>query len=141
MTVNRIKYRSGYKYQLAEDYAEQIGIFPPAPISTDWFSFDMTGRLWVKCGYAWDGPSGFITIHTRDSMRGSLEHDVGYQMIREYFLPPEYRKPFDKRLRAVIIEDGMDPKRAKTWYDIVRLFGSRAARPGSDGGKPLCTAP
>ena len=57
-TKNFIRYRSDYKYQLAEGYEVNISIKPKSDIKTDFIALDTAGNLWAKKGYAWDGPSG-----------------------------------------------------------------------------------
>lgn len=144
-----ITYRKGYKYKLAQDYVH------PLP------DFFINGEVWhplftikgailrVRKGYAWDGASG-PAVDTPSFMRGSLVHDVFYQMLRENLLPPvlrlisgdgpvdiDIRKWADKELRSVCREDGMGAIRAWWVYRAVRNFASRSARVG----RPLITAP
>lgn len=150
----KIHYRSGYKYQLAEDYEQH-----PLP---DWFRWlepvhhryfeILTGQkfpaLNVKGGYAWDGPSG-PTIDDRHGMRPSLVHDVFYQALREGMLPANLyldgQEPIDLRYWAdyelwrLARQDGMNPIRARLWFWAVRKFGPRAVVDG--GSKPLHSAP
>ena len=124
----KLKYRSlhGYKYetlmfvQVAVDIPERVGIIY-AGINDD-------GILWVDTHYAWDGPSG-PTIDTKTFMRGSLFHDVLYQMIREGVLDRKYRLEADKLLRRICLEDGMSKFRAWYVYTSLRLFGARAIKP------------
>lgn len=66
-----IRYRSGYKYQLAEGCTVRTGIFPPEEIVTEFISLNTLGVLSIRRGYAWDGASG-PTIDTKSSMWGSL---------------------------------------------------------------------
>ena len=72
-----ISYKSGYKYQLYEDYAVMIGMIPPDDVVTDYIELNSDGLLTIRKGYAWDGPSG-PTIDTLNFMRGSLVHDALY---------------------------------------------------------------
>ncbi len=78
-----IRYREGYRYQLAEDYEIQTPI--KATIKHAYFTLTKTGKLRVKKGYAWDGASG-PTIDTKDSMSPSLVHDVFCQAMRTELL-------------------------------------------------------
>lgn len=66
-----IKYRSGYKYQLDEDYKIQINIKPQKGVDEKFIKLDQVGNLIVVAGYAWDGPSGPV-IDTKENMRASL---------------------------------------------------------------------
>jgi hypothetical protein len=136
---DRIKYRSGYKYVLVEDYATQLAFVRPArDIETEYIVLSRSGLLWVRHGYAWNGASG-PTVDTRDSMRGSLVHDALYQLIREGLLEPEQRRNADRELREICVEDGMPEVRAGYWFAAVRCFGTGAASAG--GGAPVLTAP
>ena len=57
-TEGYIRYRADYKYQLASDYKISISIKPKSDIKTEFINLDTNGSLFVKKGYAWDGPSG-----------------------------------------------------------------------------------
>lgn len=145
-----ISYRDGYRYQLAETFSIVIKLLshpsqwvdnPPVVgdliIDTDYITLDEDGLLTIKKGYAWDGPSG-PTFDTKNFMRGSLVHDVLYQLIREGHL--SYIRLFaDNLLRTLCREDGMSWIRAWWIYRALRLFGSTAADPASK--KPILTAP
>jgi len=134
-----IAYRGGYKYQLKEDYATETGITPAAPIATEYIALTPQGRIEIKTGYAWDGPSG-PTIDTLNFMRGSLVHDALYQLIREGHLDAgKYRVVADGLLQKMCIEDGMSKLRAWWVYQGVRFGGGPAVDPAND--KPLTWAP
>lgn len=126
-----MKYRAGYKYQLAEDYVHQLGYeFPDVPYEFEteflWMGLDM--KLIVKKGYAWDGPSG-PTIDTKNFMRGSLVHDALYQFIRLGYLDKNVcRILADQTLYAICREDGMSWLRANVVYYSLRVAGNPAAR-------------
>ena len=139
MTVECITYKSGYKYQLREDYVTAIGIKPDAPVDTDFLALTLDGALTVKKGYAWDGPSG-PTFDTPNFMRGSLVHDALYQLMRERYLDHDQcRKPADKLLQKMCREDGMSALRAWGVYLGVRFGGDPAVDPAND--KPVTRAP
>lgn len=126
-----IVYKSGYKYQLAADYVVTIDLRPPAPIDTEYIRLDGDASLWIRRGYAWDGPSG-PTIDTRTFMRGSLIHDALYQLIRERHLPRAVRADADRILRDICLQDGMSRLRAWWVYQGVRRFADPAADPAND---------
>lgn len=127
-----IHYRCGYKYQLTRDYTIQTGIPAPFDIVTEWIDYNFDGTLTVRRGYAWDGPSG-PTIDTPDSMRASLIHDAGYQLMREGKLDPAfYRKYFDRLFRRLCLEDGMIGIRADLWYEALRIAAGPAADPKNE---------
>lgn len=121
-----IKYKDGYKYQLAETYSVWVAIFPATAIRHNFISLSPLGFLSIRKGYAWDGPSG-PTFDTKNFMRGSLVHDALYQLIREGLLPLSERENADAELRRICLEDGMSAVRAWWVYQGVRIFGDTAA--------------
>ena len=139
-----IRYRElgSYKYQLVDSYAHETEWTLPAAIESPgrWVKMSKTGRLTLKRGYAWDGPSG-PTIDTPSFMRGSLVHDGLYQLIRQRLLPGNKRKPADVLLWLICIEDGMSRTRADYVYHAVRAFGGSAARPPRKPQPVAITAP
>ena len=135
-TLDRIAYRSRYKYQLVGEYSTVLHFCPPSNIEHRWFRISADGIIWMADGYAWDGPSG-PTIDTPDSMRGSLVHDVIYQSISEGLLPMSYRPAADMELEIVCLQDGMLAIRARAWRTAVQAFGrTPASRP-----RPVLYAP
>lgn len=135
--MDNIVYKSGYKYQLCETYTGVTGIVG-YDIGTEYIDMDPDGRILIKHGYAWDGPSG-PTIDTKNFMRGSLIHDALYQLMREGHLPQEYRDDADEALRRACIEDGMSSIRAWWVYRGVRVFGGSSASTKHD--RTVITAP
>lgn len=135
---DQIKYREGYKYQLAENYGVATELRPPKPIRTPYIWLSLDGVLTVRKGYAWDGPSG-PAIDTKNFMRGSLVHDALYQFLREGKLPQAHRETADRLLQAICIEDGMTALRSWWVYQGVRFGGGPAADPDNDN--PILIAP
>jgi hypothetical protein len=137
-----MKYRKGYKYQLYEDETFRTGI-KGFEIRSDFITLMPDGILTCKKGYAWDGasggPNGCLTIDTKNSMRGSLIHDAGYQLMREGKLPLEYKVVFDGLLYLQLLADGMNRFRAWYWYKGVILFGKGSTLPEHD--RPILQAP
>ena len=134
-----IEYRGGYKYQLKKDYTDIIPIRPSSNINSQFISLSNTGSLFIKSGYAWDGPSG-PTIDTQNFMRGSLVHDALYQLMREGTLDDQlYRESADRLLQVHCIEDGMSRIRAWWVYQGVRFGGGPSADP--DIKRPIKHAP
>ena len=123
-----IKYRDGYKYQLTEDYTVELRHNPVKNIDTEYISINVSGKLTIKKGYAWDGASG-PTIDTKNSMRGALVHDALYQLMREKLISRSYRIYADKEFYQMIREDGMSWLRAKIWYRSVRVAAYPFASP------------
>jgi len=132
-----MKYRSGYKYQLAEDEQFITGIYGKN-IKTDWIELFSNGILIVRKGYAWDGCSG-PTIDTKNSMRAGLVHDAGYQLMREKLLTLDYKDYFDGLFFLTLRHDGMCFLRAHIWYNAVWKFGRSSTLPKND--RPILEAP
>ena len=127
----RIGYRKlkRYKYRLMENYTMPVDMKPDNDIVvTDFVILTTAGELTVNKHYAWDGPSG-PTIDTKSFLRGSLVHDVLYQLMREQRLSQSHRKYADELLREMCREDGMSRFRAWYVYHALRLFASGAAKP------------
>jgi hypothetical protein len=133
-----IKYSPGYKYQLEQDYTVVVDI-KGEKVDSEYIKLSEDGTLFIKEGYAWDGPSG-PTIDTLDSMRGSLIHDVLYQSMRDYGLDRlKYKSIADNEFRKACLEDGMSKFRAFYFYWGVRLFGAKSTSP--EGDYPVVIAP
>lgn len=49
-----IKYKSGYKYKLEEDYCCRTSIHPEKIISNEFIRLDPTGFIFIKKGYLWE---------------------------------------------------------------------------------------
>lgn len=123
-----MKYRSGYKYQLAEDYTTITPIYPKENIITRYICLSTKGYLTISEGYAWDGASG-PTIDTKNTMVPSLVHDALYQLIRERHLPQSARTDADILLYDLLRERGMFFLRAWLWHREVSKFAGWAADP------------
>ena len=136
MSMERITYRSlwRYKYQLVEPYDVATGLDVGKRIGTesDWVVLDQDGRLSLRAGYAWDGPSG-PTLDTSTFMRPSLVHDALYQLMRtEQLDRDQWREPADRLLRTMCREDGMNRFRAWYVYRGVRLKGHSSTTPRAE---------
>ena len=123
-----IVYARGYKYQLRAAHAvlipELVDLLRPV-IVTPWIELSPDGWLRFRAGYAWDGASG-PTYDSKSSMRASLYHDGGYQLIRLGLLDHALRATLDKIFRRICIEDRMWSARAEIWYHLVRIFADPA---------------
>ena len=123
----KIRYRSGYKYQLAEDYTVMTPIVTGEVRGNEYFVLFADGRLLIRKGYAWNGADG-PTFDTASSMRPSLGHDVLCQMMRTGLLEhPRWSAQVHGLFREMCLEDGMLPIRAAIWHRAVVL---------ADGGNP-----
>ena len=131
-----ITYRKGYKYQLYEDYTVDTDIKPPILAASDYIELTTEGRLTIKKGYAWDGPSG-PTFDTPSFMRGALVHDALYQLMREGKLDKKYRIPADQLLKKMCEDDGMGWFRVKYVYWAVSKLAGFAIDP-ANSKKPIC---
>lgn len=98
-----IKYKSGYKYQLVEDYSIETGISLGKTCTTSFLSITAKGLLTIKAGYAWDGASG-PAIDTETVKRASLVHDAIYQLIREGYVHPVHKERADELFIEVYLD-------------------------------------
>ena len=80
-----MKYRGGYKYQLAEDEQFQTSFRPLVDIYTTRIWLTTEGLLTVLEGYSWDGVSGPV-IDRKANMHGGLKHDALYELMRKGLL-------------------------------------------------------
>lgn len=134
-----IKYREGFKYQLADQIVVDLNFTVPRDYYGDFLDLircDGFSRLKIKRGYAWDGPSG-LALDTKTFMRASLIHDALYQLIRNSVLSSTYKPKIDELMHSVCIEDGMCKLRA--WYcrKAVEWFGSNFI----NNPRPILKAP
>jgi hypothetical protein len=138
-TKGYIRYRSDYKYQLAEGFAISISIKPKSDIKTEFIDLDTDGNLTVKKGYSWDGPSGPVK-DTNDNMRASLVHDALYQLMRNKELNSRtHRKAADQEFKDICKADGVSNFLASVYYKALRKFGKPAASP--ENKKKVIRAP
>ena len=129
--MNTINYKSGYKYQLTEQYVHRLSFKIPHVSRVYIYREGSEGTklgdtLIIKRGYAWDGPSG-PTFDSKTFMRGSLIHDALYQLIRNGVLPITYRDLVDHELYLTCLADGMMPMRAWWVWKAVKFFAASAA--------------
>ena len=122
------KKRRKYKYNLHSDKEYSTGIQVDKPKDGKYLEIDAKGKLLIKKGYSWDGPSG-PAIDTKNFMQGSLVHDALYQLMREGNIDPINREKADKILREICREDGMSRLRAWWVYRGVRWGGKSAVKP------------
>lgn len=143
MPKPKITYRKikKYKYQLMrKGYTCQISIRKKS-IKTDFIQLTTKGKLTIKRGYAWDGPSG-PTIDTKTFMRGSLVHDALYQLMRLKHLDyTKHRRQADDLLKRHCLQDGMF--RVRAWYvhKFVCWLGEANAIPPEKAKDELMFAP
>ena len=129
MSQSYIRYRSGYKYQVATSYSMRITIKPKKEIKTEFIALDAKGKLTIKAGYAWDGPSGPV-VDTKENMRASLVHDALYQLMRlKKLSATAYKDSADKIFKNICIADGIPKKIASAYYLGLKLGGKPATDP------------
>lgn len=143
ITSGPITYASNRKYQLREGggYYKSWTIRTPIwgnaariedPNSdTPWIRLHQDGRLDIKIGYTWDGPSGPTFDQPREqTLRASLVHDALYQLMRASKLPVDvYRGVADDLFAELLKADGMPWWRRFLWVTGVRKFARYAAEP------------
>lgn len=122
------KKRRKYKYNLHSDLEYETRMPVNNPTNLGLLEITSTGKLVIRKGYSWDGPSG-PSIDTKNFMQGSLIHDALYQLMRERVLPQTARERADQILREVCLQDGMSSFRAWYVYKAVRLGGASSAAP------------
>ena len=122
-----IQYRKGYKYSLWEDYRVQLRFIRGYGVRHHLFALDGDGWLTIFADYPWDGATGALDTHT--IMRGSLVHDVLYEMLRLGLLPhdPCFHLA-NHELLNICDEDLMWSVRATYVFEAVEALGSAAAK-------------
>jgi len=88
------------------------------------------GVLKVATDYCWDGPSG-PTIDTKNTMRGSLCHDVLYQLIRLKVISFSLWEDADEELLNILEDEGMSWVRRKLWQAGLKLANGKHANPNT----------
>lgn len=106
-----MKYIANCKYQLVEDYKEQLPIFIPETVSYGHIILNGEESFWepwqrrvlhIEKGYAWDGPSGPV-MDVSWLMTPSLVHDALYELMRWERLDISWRAPADKLFVSMAI--------------------------------------
>jgi len=146
-----IKYKSGYRHQLYEDYVTPLDIYPDKLIITRYISLFPGGNMMIKASYAWDGPSGpcrwiadrlpewLKKKYLKTILTGSLVHDALCQLERMGLLDPKWAGQINKEFKRINLKSGMSRQRAWWTYISVEKFGAFAMDPKNK--KPILTAP
>ena len=79
--MNVVRYRAGFRFQLAEAFICHTPITEACP-GNHFVGLALDGTLTIAAGYAWDGASGPIA-QGPEVIRASLVHDALYQLMRE----------------------------------------------------------
>lgn len=77
-----MKFRSGFKYQLAETEVWLLDFKPKKDVVTKFCSLNTEGLLRLEEGFAWDGASGPV-IDRPSNQAASAVHDALYRMMRK----------------------------------------------------------
>lgn len=133
-----MKYRDGYKYQLAEEFViltPIVGVM----FEHEFFKMFDNGILVIRKGYAWDGASG-PTIDTASSMTPSLVHDVLCQAMRLKLLSyEEWQDTVNEFFYEMCLDKGMWKWRAKYWWWAVE--SADCGKPDQGDPYPIKEAP
>ncbi len=104
-----IKYTATFKgFKIKEEYIVEIDLGVMNPIYHKYFSY-VNRVLTIKKGYWWNGVTCWFT--TKSTLKGTLIHDVFYQMMELRLLPLHYKGRIDNYYEWMIIKDG-----AWEWY-------------------------
>ena len=135
--MKQIKYiKKKTKYRLEEQYSAMTGIIG-YEAETPLIKLTLIGKLTIKYGYGFD-PSG-PTIDTKSALRGSLEHDAFYELMRLGLIPFSLLDIINDRLEIVCKEDGMFSLRAEAWDYFLDTLGKSSADPKNN--QKIRTAP
>ena len=132
-----IEYKKGgsKKYVLTKMVCLRTKIKPKHHIFCDYARLFTNGYLVIFEGYQWDGPSG-PAIDTDTFMRGSLVHDLLYELLRDgwfgdgFWERAKYRLYADNEMFRQCGKGShkmMLPRRIWTWLGV-RLGGFWSAR-------------
>lgn len=121
-----MKYRAGYKYQLAESMGVQTDLRPASNVRARWAELDMNGQLRVREGYAWDGASW--TIDRKSNMRGGGIHDALYYLMRNGQLDRKHWREADLEYAKALREDGAWRITAAVDLHVLKIAAGHYAR-------------
>lgn len=122
-----MRYRKGYKYQLAEDDTHQTDFRPPQEVSCERLRMDKNGMLYVSEGYGWDGASGIIDRKT--NLRASMVHDALYELMRKKLLDHKDWRLADKEFARCLKQDGAWKITIKVDMAGLKLMRGKYAHP------------
>jgi hypothetical protein len=123
-----LKYRGGYKYQLAEHKTFQTEICPVRDIVTARIWLTVDGTLTVREGYAWDGCSGPV-VDRKANRNASLAHDALYQLMRMKRLPHNRWRDADREFAKILKQDGAWKITRQIYMAGLKIAHGRAALP------------
>lgn len=109
------------KYRLDSQYKATTRV-EGFSVETAACTLEPTGRLILKRGFTWNGPSG-PAVDTPRTMIPSAIHDCLYGLIEAGDLPNDARKDSDKTYREALRNWGVSGLRRGLHFRGVRLFG------------------
>ncbi len=133
-----MRYRKGYKYQVYD--AEEVfdtHLRPPSDIHTTFIDLSRTGKLTIRYGYAWDGPSGPV-IDRKTNIRPSLAHDALYELSRWGVLDHNRWREYDKVFAVELKKSGAWG--ITIWADLKGLELAKGAAAHPDARKKVYEA-
>jgi hypothetical protein len=107
-----MKYWSGYKYVVAEDFTILTDI-KNYTVADTLSALQPDGSLTIKRGYAWDGNSG-PCLDSRSSLMASCVHDVLCDYINLGWLPDYLQPVVDQEYYNLCVAN-------KMWWRLARL--------------------
>lgn len=119
--VQPIHYRSGYKYQLTQDWRGLILEFKGFRVSHPFFEVHPeAGQTWIKAGYAWNGSD--IVWDSPWCLLASLFHDLTCQAHNEGLASREFRAAGDLVYKRVCLLHGMPRPLAWLRYRAISRY-------------------
>jgi len=125
-----MRFRRGYKYQLAANEFLMVPIFPDQDIVTEFINLSTKGEMNIRSGYAWDGPSG-PTWDTDNTMVPSLFHDALAQLMRQGLLSQEQLAGVNDLFDGMLEDRDMWNPRRWWWLKGLWLTGGSFADPSN----------
>ena len=124
--MSKIKYKHGFKFYLAEDFALRIDDLPDANVLAMYKLQMAKGTLTICKGYMWDKG-----IQDKRFIRAQLVQEAMYQLIRLGYLPYEWRSKINAIYYGLMVEDGVPKLVAwlmKKWADVFGNVASNKSR-------------
>jgi len=125
-----LKYRKGFKYQLAEAMELQTCFTPKIDLISDFVILRTTGELDLLKGFAWDGPSGPV-LDRGENMIASAGHDALYRLMRKWLLPHTEWKKADQCYGGWLKDGGAWPITIKINMMGLAIAKGAAASPAN----------
>ncbi len=123
-----MKYRKGYKYQLAKDEYYKTSFRPNRNIVAPRIRLNTKGIMRVREGYVSDGPSG-PTFDRKTNLRAGVGHDALYQLMRMGLLPCNLWRKADRDYGRWLVEGGSWEITSKINVKGLSLMRGKYAKP------------